>query len=174
MRAGEGELRLGGSARDDGAVVHLRSGRRQGEDAAEGKSTRHGIATSLQDVPGLTVIIDRGGHEFRAVDHRATTDCEQEIEFFLTDKAHRLHQRLVAGVRLDPVELINLPSAKCGANLGKRAVLPGAFATEQDQHARIRGDQRVKPRDRPRPKTMRVGLKNSKFNMTALHIRLVV
>jgi hypothetical protein len=139
QRVEEGQLVIARAPRHHRAAVHLRSGRRQRQDTAEGDRALHPGAPG-EDVPGVADEGYGGGDEFRAVDHRAAADGEQEVDLLATREVHGLHQRLVGRVRFDAGKLEQCEALERRGHFVERAGADHAAAPVGDQDARAGGN----------------------------------
>jgi hypothetical protein len=109
------------------------------KDAAEGDRALH-LGAPGEDVPGVADEGYGGGDEFRAVDHRAAADGEQEIDLLATREVHGLHQRLVGRVRFDAGKLEQREALERRGHFVERAGADHAAAPVGDQNAGAGGN----------------------------------
>mmetsp|Transcript_5519 Transcript_5519/g.13308 ORF Transcript_5519/g.13308 Transcript_5519/m.13308 type:complete len:408 (+) Transcript_5519:1230-2453(+) len=129
----EEELVAGLAPADDGARVHLRAGRGQGQHHAQ----RHrglDLALAGQQFPGVALVVQAGSNEFAAVGHRAAADGEHEVDAMLAPGGDGPHQRGVVGVGLDAAKLDGQAIAQGLAHLFHHAVAQHAAAAIGHQH----------------------------------------
>ena len=105
---------------------------------------------ALEDqFPGIAVVEQSGGHEFRTVDHRAAAYGQQEIDPPLLAERHGLAQRLDRRVGFDAPELDEITAFEGPHDLLVDPVALDAAAAEGDHDPPVGGDQFRKPGDLP-------------------------
>ena len=140
MVAGEGHLGLQRLAGDHRAVVHFRAGGRQRQHRAEGQGLRDVAAAFFEDGPGVAREQRGRRDELGAVDDRAAAHGQQEVDLLAAHQLHGLHQRLIARVGLDALELQERAAGQRYMHFVQHPVATDAAAAEQHQHPRIDRD----------------------------------
>ena len=129
-------------AGDDGAHVHLGTGGRQGQHAAQRNGGGHLAPDGLEDVPGIPgrIVVSGRGDELGAVQHGAAAHCQQEVDLLGAGQFDGAHQGFIGGVGLDAAKFKQGQAGQLAADLVQQAAAHHAATAVGDEDAGVAGD----------------------------------
>ena len=138
----KGALVTGRFTGDNGTFVGLGTGRWQRQYGTHRDRAVDVAAVGFQNFPRVDVgIVMRGsGDKLGAIQYGTTANGQQVGDFLFAGNFHRVHQRLVRWVWLNPAELQHVQTLQCAQHLVEHAGFFHAAAAVGNQHASVSGD----------------------------------
>jgi hypothetical protein len=88
---------------------------------------------TFQNLPRVSLEVHRRCHELGAINDRAATDRQEEVQIVGTYQLDGPHQRFIGGVGFNAAELVDVAAMKGCADLFQGSVFFSAAATVEQQ-----------------------------------------